>query len=183
MVQKIERQRKLDGHHQIRYHYSRDLSFGKTADIGCGHGMGTHILSGNPKITELVGIDVDQVVIDGNKVEYPNIRFECSHLHEFKETFDSVVCLGVIEHVQNFEQTKKCLKAMLKPGGVFFYYVPYLEAAGVNIHHCISMLNEESFLDEFPNSEFLYQQHRPGQLLKEHSEVTFGIFGVYKHPA
>ena len=179
MVQEVERLRKLDTQHLLRYNYTKNLVYGKTVDVGCGWGPGTHILSTGEKVTETVGVDVVSRMLEDVRITYPHIRFECINLQKFHEKFDSVVCIGVIEHVEDFEKTKQSLKAMLSPGGIFIYYVPYLEPKGVNIHHCLSMLDEDSFLDVFPNSEFLYQD-RNGFCKKDGS---FGIFGIYHHPA
>ena len=178
-MQSVERLRKLDSQHLLRYNYTKDLVYGKTVDVGCGWGPGTHVLSTGEKVTETVGIDVVDPMLKEVRVTYPNIRFECQSIHDFREKFDSVVRIGVIEHIKDLEKTNQSLKAILNPGGIFIYYVPYLEPKGTNIHHCLSMLDEDSFLDVFPNSEFLYQ-NRFGWVPKK---KAFGIFGIYRLPA
>lgn len=97
-------------------------------DIGCGTGRWTKYMA--PKVSFVEAVDPSDSVyaadffLQGVK----NVRLTQAGIDEipFKdESFDFVMCIGVLHHLPNaFLSMKKCLEK-LKPGGFFYVYLYY----------------------------------------------------------
>ena len=103
------------------YHYYDELKkalreiipvgAGSVLDIGCGTGDLLAFL--DPKMG--VGIDVSTGMVDIARKKYPKFKFQVSPIEMFKTdmTFDFVLFIDVIEHVQDLESTFKHLAALV----------------------------------------------------------------------
>lgn len=100
----------------------------KIIEAGCG--MGTWIYNLQKMGHDVIGIDYMQSTVDKVKAEVPDLPVEVGDVHHLNftdNTFDAYVSLGVIEHFQ--EGPQKALleaKRVLKPNGLAFITVPYL---------------------------------------------------------
>ncbi len=98
-------------------------------DIGCGTG---EILDYMPENIDYVGFDFSQKYIEHAKNKYSNRgQFYCESVTNstsmvHKNTFDFVISLGVIHHLNDDEALALISKAKtyLKPGGVFITMDP-----------------------------------------------------------
>jgi len=93
----------------------------RIADVGCGRGWLTHLLS---QFGEVTGFD--RSITEARK-RHPAGRFvECNVLDLPPEDFDVAVCSEVIEHVQTEEQSKliDSLFSILRPGGALIMTTP-----------------------------------------------------------
>jgi len=93
-------------------------------DLGCGAGWATSILGGFGKTT---GIDLSDTALASQR--YPNCAFLSANILEWdgpKETFDVVVGIEVIEHIERPLQAKYVQIAhdLLRPGGHFIVTTP-----------------------------------------------------------
>ncbi|PPR43003.1 MAG: Ubiquinone biosynthesis O-methyltransferase [Alphaproteobacteria bacterium MarineAlpha8_Bin1] len=121
----------LHSYNFVRIDYVKNIifsQFGKSyknlnlLDVGCGGGILCEPLS---RIGfKVIGIDENQKAIevavnhskDSNlKINYINSSVE---KHKFKEKFNIITCMEVIEHVENLENFIISLKKNLKPGGI-----------------------------------------------------------------
>ncbi len=90
-------------------------------EAGCGAGRFTEILLGMPTV-RLTSVDLSNAV-DANQLNCPqDVRhriIQCDIVQPpfLPESFDVVVCLGVIQHTPNPEQTIASLFGMVRPGG------------------------------------------------------------------
>jgi SAM-dependent methyltransferase len=112
--------------HVIAYRFAADLvRGGAVLDAGCGEGYGTAMLG--EAAASVVGLDLEPDVIDHARARYPRIRFEVADLLELPfpdATFDAVVSLQVIEHLQRpLEFVSECAR-VLKPGGALVLATP-----------------------------------------------------------
>jgi ubiquinone/menaquinone biosynthesis C-methylase UbiE len=111
-----------------RYEFAARYVEGKhVLDIGCGEGYGSATLA--EKATHVVGTDRSEEVIKYAAAKYPlpNIEFRCmpAEKHAFPdESFDVVVCLELIEHVQNYVAVMEEMHRLLKPGGILILSTP-----------------------------------------------------------
>jgi 2-polyprenyl-3-methyl-5-hydroxy-6-metoxy-1,4-benzoquinol methylase len=110
--------------------YQDALGAGKKRilDIGCGDGRFLEVLRAHgPKEWELVGIDFDQAA-----VERCRARGFTAHAKRVEElegednTFDAIVMLQLIEHVDDPVKIAARVFQLLRPGGVFIIETPNL---------------------------------------------------------
>ena len=93
-------------------------------DLGCGAGWATSILGHFGKTT---GVDLSDTTLAGER--YPNAAFLSANILEWdgpKESFDVVVSIEVIEHIEKPLQAKYVQIAhdLLRPGGHFIITTP-----------------------------------------------------------
>ncbi|MEY3197288.1 MAG: bifunctional 2-polyprenyl-6-hydroxyphenol methylase/3-demethylubiquinol 3-O-methyltransferase UbiG, partial [Pseudomonadota bacterium] len=103
---------------QIREHKTIDNL--KILDVGCGGGIVSIPLARlGAKVT---GIDAGKENIEvakkyassqGLKIDYQNILLE-----DIKEEYDVILCLEIIEHIDDLDKFFKSVSANLKPGGL-----------------------------------------------------------------
>ena len=120
----------------LRYHrwiYSQIQPFvkGRVLEIGMGHGLYTQFLSQNAR--EVVATDIDQEVIDsaGQIVSAKNVTFrrlDLTDIQDLKnleaERFDTVVCLNVLEHIEDDYRSVQGMANSLASGGHLIIDVP-----------------------------------------------------------
>jgi len=85
-----------------RYKFSAKMSLkgGSVLELGCSEGIGTPILS--EFASSYTGVDMDKEAIDSAIINWPQERIKFIHddfLGKTFGTFDSIICLDVIEHI------------------------------------------------------------------------------------
>jgi predicted RNA methylase len=98
----LENEREIRIHeHLRRYGALRRFCFGHVLDFACGCGYGTYMISGNPDVTKVTGVDIDAEAIAWAKKEFssPKIEFLQSDVTKISGKFDTLVCLETIEHL------------------------------------------------------------------------------------
>jgi len=101
-VQKIEEEIRFHEHLR-RYASVRRFCYGRVLDFASGCGYGSHILSCNPDIDVVVGVDKDNYAIDWANNEFSDSKtvYKCINIEEVSEKFDTLVCLEAIEHFED----------------------------------------------------------------------------------
>lgn len=99
---------------------------GNVADIGCGSGFGTHVLSRSAD--QVVGFEIDadarnfatRVFTNGN------IRFDYGNIVGSMPDgeYDFITMIDVIEHIQEDSLAVQNCRRLLKPGGKFICSTP-----------------------------------------------------------
>lgn len=89
--------------HLRRYASVRRFCYGRVLDFASGCGYGSHILSCNPDVDVVVGVDKDQSAIDWAIKEFSTSKtaYKCVDIEEVAEKFDTLVCLEAIEHFED----------------------------------------------------------------------------------
>lgn len=89
--------------HLRRYAAIRRFCYGKVLDFACGCGYGSALVSVNPDVQSVVGIDIDKEAIDWAVKEFSadKITFLNKDINEVDEAFDTLICLETIEHLQD----------------------------------------------------------------------------------
>jgi 2-polyprenyl-3-methyl-5-hydroxy-6-metoxy-1,4-benzoquinol methylase len=89
--------------HVKRYRFVRPYAYGRVLDCACGVGYGSHLISQNPDVTKVVGVDVDQQSISIAEMEYSSnkVAFVCADLRAFTDPvgFDVLISIETIEHL------------------------------------------------------------------------------------
>ena len=101
---------------------------GRALDMACGEGYGSEVLWRSA--ASVVGVDANPDAHEHARLRYPrqNLRFERGLVETYGEpgTFDAVVFLQTIEHVQDPVAVLEHFAELLAPGGVAFVSTPNL---------------------------------------------------------
>lgn len=113
--------------HRNRYEWALQFlpESGCGMDVFCGNGYGTHRLSSGRKV---LGIDASVEAIEFAKTHYnaPGVEFRANVYPFFipERSFDFIVSLESIEHIECDADFFADLARSLRPGGVFIFSVP-----------------------------------------------------------
>ncbi|WP_299123554.1 class I SAM-dependent methyltransferase [uncultured Winogradskyella sp.] len=111
---------------------------GTMLDIGCGKMPYRDYILENSKISKYVGLDIETALIYDKKVK-PDCTWDGVTMPFDDESFDCAFGTEVLEHCAEPEVVLSEVYRILKPGGIFFFTVPFLW----NLH-------------EVPNDEYRY---------------------------
>lgn len=89
--------------HLRRYAAVRRFCYGKVLDFASGCGYGSFLLSVNPDVEVVVGIDKDAEAIKWAQKEFGTAKteFRCKDIEDVNEKFDTLVSLEAIEHFED----------------------------------------------------------------------------------
>jgi SAM-dependent methyltransferase len=129
--------------HSAAYRFAAELAGGKRVlDLGCGSGYGTAELAG----VSLFVVGVDRVAPDAaarsGLVRY--LRADLARLPLLPASFDLVVSLQVIEHLDDPTEYLAAMARLLRPGGAAVLTTPNrLTSDGENPYHLHEYVAEE----------------------------------------
>ncbi len=113
----------------------------KILDGGAGFGQYTHHMSGFSCDPDILAVDVKQEQVDDcndffKKIGKDKVHFVKDNLVTFKKDneFDLVICIDVIEHIEEDVQVMKNYYDSLKPGGMLLISTPS-DQGGSDTHH------------------------------------------------
>ena len=176
--------------HLARYYFSTPYVHGRTLDIACGSGYGTHLIAKECKrqISEIVGVDCDDPSIRYAKKTYyhPLSSFKlCDaldpNLPDQLGLFDTILSFETIEHVTDDFMFMDNLYRMLSPGGTLVLSTPFGRGRGEPCHYPfhVQQLAESEFIDlfeRFAEIEKYYQRKVTIESMKrEGLEYPIGI--------
>lgn len=100
-----------------------DLKGKKILDLGCGGGLITIPLA---KLgADVTGLDASEENIEAAKIEAlkrkSKAKFIASTIEEHKEKYDAIICLEMIEHVDNLDEFISNLSKNLKKNGKIIF--------------------------------------------------------------
>jgi 2-polyprenyl-3-methyl-5-hydroxy-6-metoxy-1,4-benzoquinol methylase len=104
-IEKSLEQIRLKNHIE-RYQIIKRYCYGNVIDIACGVGYGSHLLSNNPDINFVTGVDCNQESIDFANQEYKNDKtnFELGDIKNYNcSFFDTLVSLETFEHIEDLK--------------------------------------------------------------------------------
>lgn len=101
-LEKMERDI-LTRRHIERYAMVRQWCKGVLLDFACGCGYGTYLVSKNPDVSKVIGIDITEDAIKwaDDNFKNPKIEFMCKDVLTFKEDVDVLISLETIEHIKD----------------------------------------------------------------------------------
>jgi len=128
----IDEQHSVKAGDQILFHYEyakRYLSDQmKVLDIASGAGEGGGVIAGVAK--EVVCADIDKKVLDEGRLRFANkpaIKFsqqDVLNMDFVSGSFDAVLSMETLEHIDNVDRYLREIKRVLKPGGIFICSTP-----------------------------------------------------------
>ena len=103
-----------------------NLFEGKVLDSGRVSMPYKELILSNPKITEYVGLDIQSAL------NYEDVKadflWDGIEMPFDNESFDVIISTEVLEHVPNPDLYLQEVMRVLKPGGIFFFTVPFLQS-------------------------------------------------------
>ncbi len=99
----------------------------KIIEVGCGSGL---LLQYLHKELDLTGADFSQGNLDKAQEKNPHVKFFKADLNdknswkEYANSYDSVLCSEVVEHIKDDKTALEILFSLLKPNGVLVLTVP-----------------------------------------------------------
>lgn len=147
-----EQMQKATNYNQWTFEQFEKYIKGEVLEVGCGVGSFTKLITEQSKFDSLYCIDISAPAIDHiKKKEFKGkIRIECIDLIDVKGHFDFIVCMNVMEHVEDDVDFFAKLLSLLKPEGILFHLVPshdflysnFDKAAGHFRRYTKEMMNE-----------------------------------------
>ncbi len=100
-------------------------------DVGCGYGYGTKLLS--KYCTKSVGCDINAICIEAARERFKDTDFIHADVCHLNEEYDVVVCMELIEHLDNVSSIIEKVKELARKYVVFSTprYLPYRERSKV----------------------------------------------------
>lgn len=114
-------------------------------DAGCGSGRWTGFIA--DRVQHVDAVDPSQAVFAASRLlaHKKNVRISqasIDHLPFYDNTFDFILCLGVLHHIPDTEKALQDLVKKLKPGGhVLLYFYYNLENRGSFYKFLFSIVN------------------------------------------
>lgn len=194
-----------DPAHWLHARYLRDtlrrygpLRPTRILDAGCGRGDYSFYLAQRFPAAEVMGIDVDSALIRRNRetselLGTTNARFEEGDLARLGDdaTFDLIVSVDVLEHIEAQESALANLSRALRPGGLAFYHIPTVRPKPVlfsrrlnafhewaEVEHVAEDLTAEQFATRVRASglDVLEQRRTFGRYTGELATSLFALF-------
>lgn len=122
---------------------------GHLLDVGCGKKPYKEFLLSNQYINQYTGIDIEAAIVYEEGIK-PELTWDGISMPVTDNSFDTVMATEVLEHCPNPHIIIHEINRVLKPGGVFFFTVPFLW----NLH-------------EVPHDEFRYTPFSLKRILTE----------------
>jgi SAM-dependent methyltransferase len=99
---------------------------GAVLEVGCGVGTFTKRLAQAPLIMHILSIDVSNsaVSVCRDAVRSPKLELRHADVRDVTGTFDLVVCMNVLEHIEDDLGALSHMVRLVRPGGVLFLLVP-----------------------------------------------------------
>ena len=93
----------LNRRHIERYAMVRQWCYGTVLDFACGCGYGTNLISKNPDVYKIFGVDIDKSAIEWANDNFNNDKSEflCQDIDSFSEKVDVLISLETIEHIKD----------------------------------------------------------------------------------
>lgn len=158
-LEQVEHQLRLQ-RHVARYRYIRRYCYGKVVDIGCGVGYGTYLISQNPDVTDIIGVDPSRDSINKacERFSAPKLKYECGYFHQCNVFRSSVATIiEVLEHIEDPEALlRQCYAAKVDR---IIATVPAYKTTHFNMHHC----------HDFKISDFISLFRKSGYRLRDHT--------------
>lgn len=151
-------------------------------DAGCGFGQYDHFILNRFENVQITSVDVKTNYLDDNRkffqkeIKQERIRFLQADLLdlELEKTFDLIVCIDVLEHIEDDQKVIQNLSGLLKKGGYFIMHSP-------------SHLSEEdgeeddSFVGEHARTGYSKKEIEDklmiAELMPEITQYTYGKWG------
>jgi SAM-dependent methyltransferase len=103
---------------------------GRVLEVGCGVGSFSAMMATHERVTSLLSIDISEAALDHCRVHVTcdKVDFRRANLFDIGDRFDTIVCMHVIEHIEDDFAALVHMLDCLTPGGTLFLVVPAHQA-------------------------------------------------------
>lgn len=98
---------------------------GRLLDIGCGSMPYKKYILKKSTVREYIGLDIDNALVYDSGVK-PDFRWDGVHMPFGDQEFHCAMGTEMLEHCPEPDLVLKEIHRVLKPGGIFFFTVPFL---------------------------------------------------------
>jgi len=145
---------------------------GEILDIACGDGMLTQVLSNQPRVQSICGVDLSADVVKVAEARKYNcsVEFQASAFEEYQteRKFDAIIAVNVLEHVDDHILFLRKAKERLKPDGRLFIYVPNADSLHVLLAVEMGVIPDKHFLNKWQKEFVHHTIHYDLGLLEDH---------------
>jgi len=102
------------------------LLSGNVLEVGCGVGTFTRLLVGVSACRRVMSIDVsaEAVAYCRTQVIHTSLEVAVADVLTIQERFDVIICMNVLEHIEDDAGALRHMLNLLRPGGTLFLLVP-----------------------------------------------------------
>lgn len=130
-------------------------------EIGCGRGVGTKLIKKYFNPDNIIGIDIDERMIDIAKKRNKNktIRFDvqdASKLNYPDDYFDAIFDFGVIHHIPDWEESLNEIRRVLKKNGELILEDLSLESFETVSGKLLKRLSDHPYDHMYRTDEFVH---------------------------
>lgn len=115
-------------HNYADWTYSLFAPFvrGDVLEVGCGVGTFTRRLLAAPDLRHLLSIDVSAAAVSHCRttIQHPSLEVRHMPVEDVQGSFDLVVCMNVLEHIDDHRRALGHMLRLLTAGGTLFLLVP-----------------------------------------------------------
>jgi cyclopropane fatty-acyl-phospholipid synthase-like methyltransferase len=121
-----EQMQKATNYNQWTFDLFKEYIKGDVLEVGCGVGSFTKLIVDQAKFDSLYCVDISAPAIEHimKKDFARGIKIECKDLMDVEGSYDFIVCMNVMEHVEDDKSFFHKLLTLLNKGGVLFHLVP-----------------------------------------------------------
>ena len=103
---------------------------GRVLEVGCGVGTFTKRLIATRAVSQVLSIDVSAAAVETCRRGVTDPRLEVRHadVSDVSGRFDLVVCMNVLEHIEDDRAALQHMWQLVDPGGTLFLLVPAHQA-------------------------------------------------------
>ena len=122
---------RADNERPVEYSFAlRQLSLArprpvKVLDVGTGRSSWPHLLHTSGFETTAIDNVTDYWPSDMMNRHWPVLDVDITKGQGFKDTFDAITCISVLEHIHAFDDAMRNMAARLRPGGLLILTCPF----------------------------------------------------------
>jgi SAM-dependent methyltransferase len=115
-----------DNYNDWTFALFRPYLTGDVLEVGCGVGSFTRRIIDHGHSNRLLSIDISPEAVEHcrSRLHRPNLEIQCIDVRHVRGEFDAIVCMNVLEHIDDDRGTLEHLLTLLRPGGTLFLLVP-----------------------------------------------------------